>query len=143
MLLCNKYIVLAARVRGYLLPRDLQVEFNGPEVVDVHSHHLRHGSEQLLGLTDHAAHQHVSGEALQLRHLIAPHTASIKHLVSYNSIIIRRCQIRCSRTKGVQIQVRLSGFPQYLDVNKVGDERHEDHIFSIPTLSGVYFNPPF
>ena len=56
--------------RVHLLPRDLQVEFDGPQVVNVHSHHLRHGGEQLLGLTDHAAHQHVSGQTLQLRHLI-------------------------------------------------------------------------
>lgn len=53
-----------------LLPRDLQVEFDGPQVVHVHSHYLRHGGKQLLGLADHAAHQHVGGQALQLRHLI-------------------------------------------------------------------------
>lgn len=35
-----------------------------------------------------------------------------------------------------------TAFLQYLDVNKVGDERHEDHIIAIPTLSGVHFNPP-
>lgn len=57
-------------IRVNLLPRDLQVEFDGPQVINVHSHHLRHGSEQLLCLTDHAAHQHVSGQALQLCHLI-------------------------------------------------------------------------
>lgn len=57
-------------IRVNLLPRDLQVEFDGPQVINVHSHHLRHGGEQLLGLADHAAHQHVSGQALQLRHLI-------------------------------------------------------------------------
>lgn len=62
--------LLAVRIKVYLLPRDLQVEFDGPQVVDVHSDHLRHGSEKLLGLTDHAAHQHVSGQALQLCHLM-------------------------------------------------------------------------
>lgn len=51
-------------IRVNLLPRDLQVEFDGPQVINVHSHHLRHGSKQLLGLADHAAHQHVSGQAL-------------------------------------------------------------------------------
>lgn len=60
----------------YLLPRDLQVEFNGPQVVDIHSHHLRHGSKQLLGLTDHTSHQHVSGQTLQLCHLMRPETTS-------------------------------------------------------------------
>lgn len=59
-------------MRVYLLPRDLQVEFDGAQVVDVHSHHLRHGGKQVLGLADHAAHQHVSGQALQLSHLIRP-----------------------------------------------------------------------
>lgn len=56
---------------AYLLPRDLQVELDSPQVVDVHSHHLRHRREQVLGLADHAAHQHVSGQALQLGHLTA------------------------------------------------------------------------
>lgn len=29
-----------------------------------------------------------------------------------------------------------------LDVNKVSNEGHEDHLVSIPALPGVYFNPP-
>lgn len=65
--------------RIHLLPRDLQVEFDGPQVVDVDGHHLRHGGKQLLGLTDHTAHQHVRGQALQLRHLdMTQEKASLK-----------------------------------------------------------------
>ena len=53
----------------YSQPGDLQVEFDGAQVVDVHGHHLGHGGEQLLGLADHRAHQDVGGQPLQLRHL--------------------------------------------------------------------------
>lgn len=55
--------------KSLLLPRDLQVELDGPQVVHIDRHHLRHGGKQLLGFADDAAHQHVRGEALQLRHL--------------------------------------------------------------------------
>lgn len=54
---------------GYLLPGDLQVEFDGAQVVDVDGHHLWHGSEEVLGLTDHTTDQHVCRQALQLRYL--------------------------------------------------------------------------
>lgn len=37
--------------------------------------------------------------------------------------------------------VVLSGFLRYLDVDEVSDERHEDHLISIPTLSGIHFDP--
>lgn len=30
-----------------------------------------------------------------------------------------------------------------LDVDEVRDERHEDHLVSIPALSGVHFDPAF
>lgn len=70
---------------GYLLPRDLQVEFYGPQVVDVHSDHLRHGSKQLLGLADHTAHQHVSCQALQLRHLMEPSRVTTDELLLFPS----------------------------------------------------------
>lgn len=40
------------------------------------------------------------------------------------------------------LDTRLSGFVQYLDVNKVSNEGHEDHLVSVPALPGVHFNPP-
>lgn len=30
----------------------------------------------------------------------------------------------------------------YLYVDKVTDERHEDHVVSIPSLSGIHLDPP-
>lgn len=30
---------------------------------------------------------------------------------------------------------------QYLDVNKVSNEGHEDHLISVPALPGVHLNP--
>ena len=37
--------------------------------------------------------------------------------------------------------MKLSGRLQYLDVDEISDERHEDHLVPVPTLSGVHFNP--
>ena len=51
------------------LPCDLQTEFNGPQVVDVHGDRLRESSIQVLGLARHGPYDHVIGQALQLRYL--------------------------------------------------------------------------
>lgn len=69
---CN-YKIEVHQVCCYLQPDDLQVQFDGAQVIDVHSHHLRHGSEQVLSLTDHTAHQHMSGKSFQLGYLRKSH----------------------------------------------------------------------
>lgn len=38
-------------------------------------------------------------------------------------------------------EISLSELLQHLDVDEISDEGHEDHLISVPTLSGVYFNP--
>lgn len=50
-------------------PCDFQAELDGAKVIDVHSHNLGQGSEQVLGLTGDSAHNHMVGQALQLCHL--------------------------------------------------------------------------
>lgn len=50
-------------------PGDLQVQLHRPEVINVHSERLRKRAEQVEHFAGHAAHHHVIGQALQLRHL--------------------------------------------------------------------------
>lgn len=38
-------------------------------------------------------------------------------------------------------EISLSELLQYLDVDEISDEGHEDHLISVPALSGVHFNP--
>ena len=52
--------------KGYLLPGDFQVQFDGAEVIDVNGHHLRFGCKQLFGLAGHAAHQEVGRQPFDL-----------------------------------------------------------------------------
>lgn len=50
-------------------PGDLQVQLHRPEVINVHSERLRKRAEQVEHFAGDAAHHHVIGQALQLRHL--------------------------------------------------------------------------
>lgn len=50
-------------------PGDLQVQLDRPEVVDIHGEGLRKRAEQVQHFAGHAAHHHMIGQALQLRHL--------------------------------------------------------------------------
>lgn len=50
-------------------PGDLQVQFHRPEVIDVDGERLGERAEQIEHFAGHAAHHHVIGQALQLRHL--------------------------------------------------------------------------
>lgn len=59
----------AWRGRLAVPPGDLQVELDRPEVVDIHGEGLRKRAEQVQHFAGHAAHHHVIGQALQLRHL--------------------------------------------------------------------------
>lgn len=50
-------------------PCDFQAELDGAKVINVHSHNLGQGSEQVLGLTGDTAYNHVVGQTLQFCHL--------------------------------------------------------------------------
>lgn len=50
-------------------PGDLQVQLDRPQVVDIHGERLGEWAEQVEHFARHAAHHHVIGQALQLRHL--------------------------------------------------------------------------
>lgn len=60
---------LSRHLLRYSLPGHLQAEFEGAQVIDIHSHHLGQSCEEVLGLAGHVAHHDVVGQALQLCHL--------------------------------------------------------------------------
>lgn len=48
----------------YSLPGHLQAEFEGAQVIDIHSHDLGQSRKEVLGLAGHIAHHNVVGQAL-------------------------------------------------------------------------------
>lgn len=50
-------------------PCNLQVQLHRPEIVDIHGKRLGKRAEQVEHFAGHAAHHHMIGQALKLRHL--------------------------------------------------------------------------
>lgn len=48
----------------YSLPGHLQAEFEGAQVVDIHSHYLGQSRKEVLGLAGHVAHHNMVGQTL-------------------------------------------------------------------------------